>query len=140
MVSGRSDIAAGVGAQGVQLSRDDLAPGDARLVLRHGWIGCSVHSGHEAMAAAREGSDFIVVGSIYETASHPGRPAAGLELVREVTSFGVPVIAIGGITPSRAWEVQSAGAYGVAAIRALWHAPDPAAATLALLEPWMSEI
>jgi thiamine-phosphate diphosphorylase len=140
MVSRRSDIAAGIGAHGVQLARDDLAPSDARRVLRQGWIGCSVHSGEEAMTAVREGADFIVVGNIYETASHPGRPAAGLGLVREVTACGVPVIAIGGITPARAWEVKSAGAYGVAAIRALWKAPDPAAATLALLEPWMSEI
>jgi thiamine-phosphate diphosphorylase len=140
VVSGRSDIAAGVGAHGVQLSRDDLAATDARLVLRHGWIGCSVHTPGEAMAAAGEGADFLVVGSVYETASHPGRPAGGLELVRKVTSYGLPVIAIGGITPSRAWEVRSAGGYGVAAIRALWHAPDPAAATLGLLEPWMSEL
>jgi thiamine monophosphate synthase len=35
--------------------------------------------------------------------------------------------------------VHAAGAYGVAAIRALWTAPDPAAATLALLAPWMDE-
>jgi thiamine monophosphate synthase len=36
-------------------------------------------------------------------------------------------------------ELRTAGAYGVAAIRALWHATDPAAATLALLEPWAED-
>ncbi|HEX6433287.1 MAG TPA: thiamine phosphate synthase, partial [Gemmatimonadales bacterium] len=72
------------------------------------------------------------------TDSHPESPAQGLELVREAVAFGVPVIAIGGITPERAAEAKTAGAYGVAAIRALWHAPDPAAAALALLEPWLT--
>jgi thiamine-phosphate diphosphorylase len=139
LVSGRSDIAAAVGAQGVQLTRDDLRPVDARRVLRQGWIGCSVHSRDQAAEAAREGADFLVVGNIYPTASHPGRKAEGLDLVRDAAALGKPVIAIGGITPARAWEVQAAGAYGVAAISALWHAPDPAAAILALLAPWVDQ-
>ena len=33
-------------------------------------------------------------------------------------------------------RVLDAGAWGVAAIGALWHADDPAAAALGLLEPW----
>jgi thiamine monophosphate synthase len=35
--------------------------------------------------------------------------------------------------------VRDAGAYGAAAIGALWRAPDPAAAALALLQPWLEE-
>jgi thiamine-phosphate diphosphorylase len=138
-VSGRPDIAAAIGAQGVQLALDDLTPGEARRILSHGWIGRSVHSKDEAAAAIGEGADFLVVGNIYETASHPGRPAAGLQLIRESAQLGRPVIAIGGITPERAAEARAAGAYGVAAIRALWEAPDPAAATLAMLAVWRDE-
>jgi thiamine-phosphate pyrophosphorylase len=140
LVSGRSDIAAAIGAQGVQLGSDDLPVADARRVLGPGWIGRSVHSRDEAVDAVREGADFLVLGSVYGTASHPERAPVGLDLVRELSALSVPLIAIGGITPARAWEVRSAGAYGVAAISALWHAADPAAATLALLEPWMSEL
>jgi thiamine-phosphate diphosphorylase len=139
-VSGRPDIAAAIGAHGVQLSRTDLTPADARQLLPSGWIGCSVHSPPEAETALAEGADFLVVGNVFETASHPGRPAGGMSLVRETVSLGKPVIAIGGITPERAWQVRDAGAYGVAAIRALWEAPDPAAATMALLQPWMTEV
>jgi thiamine-phosphate pyrophosphorylase len=138
-VSGRSDIAAAIGAHGVQLARHDLTPPDARRVLVHGWIGCSVHSSDEAATAVREGADFLMVGNVYHTDSHPDRPAAGLDLVRDAVRLGVPVIAIGGITPARAAEVRAAGAYGVAAIRALWRTPDPAAATLAMLEPWSGD-
>jgi thiamine-phosphate diphosphorylase len=138
-VNGRPDIAAAVGAQGVQLGSGDLAPADARRLLPRGWIGRSVHTSEEAAMAISEGADFLVVGNIYETLSHPGRPAAGLTLVTQTASLGRPVIAIGGITPERAVEVKAAGAYGVAAIRGLWMAADPAAATLAMLFPWTSD-
>jgi thiamine-phosphate diphosphorylase len=136
-VSGRSDVAQALGAQGVQLNAYDLEPRDARRILVRGWIGCSVHSVEEAATAAREGADFLVLGNVYQTTSHPGRPAAGLGVLRDTVGQGLPVIAIGGITPARAAEVRAAGAYGVAAIGALWHVSDSAAATMALLEPWM---
>jgi thiamine-phosphate pyrophosphorylase len=51
-------------------------------------------------------------------------------------TLGLPVIAIGGITPERAMEARDAGAYGVAVISAAWRAPDSAAAAMALLAPW----
>jgi thiamine-phosphate diphosphorylase len=139
-VNGRPDLAAAVGAHGVQLGGDDLAPADARQLLPRGWIGRSVHTPEEARVAVIEGADFLVVGNIYETPSHRGRPPAGLTLVTQAAVLGRPVIAIGGITPERAAQVEAAGAYGVAAIRSLWLAPDPAAATLAMLLPWTSDI
>jgi thiamine-phosphate pyrophosphorylase len=137
-VSGRADIAAATGAQGIQLNDRDLLPADVRRILPRGWIGRSVHSAREAAVAVDEGADFLVVGSVYATPSHPDRAPAGPALVRETAKLGIPVIAIGGMTPERAAEVRAEGAYGVAAIRALWTAPDPAAATLAFLSPWAS--
>jgi thiamine-phosphate pyrophosphorylase len=138
-VNARPDIAAASGAQGVQLGGSDLSPRDARLVFRSGWIGCSVHSPEEATRAVEEGAEFLMVGTVYQSDSHPGRPGAGLELVRQTVRLGVPVIAIGGIDASRVIEVAEAGAYGAASISALWRAPDSAAAALALLEPWVKQ-
>lgn len=135
-VAGRPDVAAACGASGVQLAAGDLAPADARRIS-HGIIGRSVHSEDEARAAAGEGADFVIAGNVYETASHPGRPALGTDLIRRCARAGLPVIAIGGVTPGRVRELRDAGAWGVAAISALWRAPDPAAATLLLLEPWL---
>ena len=140
VVSGRPDVAAAIGAQGVQLGADDLGPADARRTFPLGWIGRSVHSVEEAETAVREGADYLLVGSIYETASHPGRGGAGLELVRRTVGLGVPVIAIGGIDAARAAAVRDEGAYGVAAIAALWRAADPAAAALGLLAPWSEDV
>ena len=138
-VSGRADIAAAVGAHGVQLGTGDLMPADARRVLPRGWIGRSVHTVEEAGAAVAEGADFLVVGSIYRTASHPEREPAGPALVSRTAKLGLPIIAIGGVTPERVAELKEAGAYGVAAIRSLWHAADPAGATMALLSPWQED-
>ena len=138
-VRGRADIAAVVGGHGVQLGTSDLVPADARRVLPGGWIGRSVHTMEEARAAVAEGADFLVVGSIYRTASHPEREPAGPELVTRTARLGVPVIAIGGVTSKRVAELREAGAYGVAAIRSLWQAADPAAATMAMLSPWLEE-
>ncbi len=137
-VNARPDIAAALQTQGVQLRASDLSPGDVRSAFGSGWtgwIGRSVHSAAEATQARDEGADFLMVGSIYPTASHAG-PGAGLQLIRETATSGLPVIAIGGITPERAREVCEAGAYGVAAISAAWHATDCASAALALLAPW----
>lgn len=138
-VNGRPDLARALGAQGVQLGSNDLAANDARKALGSGlpiWIGRSVHSLPEAVAAREEGADFLMVGHLFDTPSHAGQPAAGLALLEAVVQLGLPVIAIGGITIARAADVHAAGAWGVAAIRALWEAPDSAAAAARLLAPW----
>ncbi|MGH7658025.1 MAG: thiamine phosphate synthase [Gemmatimonadales bacterium] len=135
-VNGHPDIAQGLGAQGVQLSTTDLAPEDARRVFPKGWIGCSVHSLEQAEKVAPH-ADLLFVGTIYPTPTHPDREAAGPGLVESIARLGVPVIAIGGVNVDRLTELRDAGAWGVAAIRALWYAPDPAAAAMAFAEPWM---
>lgn len=137
-VNGRPDLAAAVGADGTQLPDDGLSPADARRVFPRGWIGRSVHSVADAERAISEGADFLMVGNIYRSVSHPGQPGAGLDLVRRTVALGRPIVAIGGIDAARAAEVRDVGAYGVAAISALWDADDPADAALALLEPWMA--
>ncbi|HEU5218682.1 MAG TPA: thiamine phosphate synthase [Gemmatimonadales bacterium] len=138
-VHARPDLARAVGAQGVQLRRDDLSPADARLVFERGWIGVSVHGPEHAESAIAEGADYLMAGNVFETASHPGRPARGLEWLAGLCRLGRPVVAIGGITPDRVHAVKEAGAWGAAAITALWDAADPAAAALAMVSPWIEE-
>lgn len=136
LLHARPDLARAVGAQGVQLRSTDLAAADARRVLPGGWIGVSVHGRQAAEAAIAEGADFVIAGNVFETPSHPERPARGLEWLRDICALDRPVIAIGGITPERAREVQQAGAWGAAAISALWETSDSAAAALAILSAW----
>jgi thiamine-phosphate pyrophosphorylase len=147
LVTGRADVARAAGAHGVVLRSGDLDVPAARRVLSVTGRGTnpvapafvlrSVHSEAEANAARAEGADALVVGSIWASPTHPGRPAAGTALLERVVSVGVPTFAIGGVTPERARLAKAAGAWGVAAISAVWDAPHPYHATTELLGPWL---
>jgi thiamine-phosphate pyrophosphorylase len=132
-VNDRLDIALAVGAAGVQLRADSLPVAAARRLRSDWWIGRSVHSLNEARAAHAEGADYLVVGPMYETSTHPGSTPLAMDTLRAVARLGLPVIAIGGVTADRVAELRRAGAYGVAAIRALWDAPNPGDAAREML-------
>ena len=57
-------------------------------------------------------------------------------LIREIAALGIPVIAIGSVTPARVAEARDAGAAGVAVLRGVWDAPDPAEAVREYLRHW----
>lgn len=129
-VNDRLDVALAVPCLGVQLGRGSLPVAAARDLNPLWWIGKSVHDLAEAEAARAEGADYLVVGPVYPSATHPDRPPLGLTHLHEITALALPVIAIGGITAERVAEARAAGAYGIAAIRALWDDGDPARAAL----------
>jgi thiamine-phosphate pyrophosphorylase len=133
VVNDRADVARAAGARAVQLGRGSLAVRDARRVAPDLAAGRSVHGAAEIAAARAEGADFLVAGPVHATASHPGAPGAGAALLREAAATGLPVVAIGGLTPEGVEEAVAAGAWGVAAVRALWDAQDPGAAARAFV-------
>ena len=138
-VTGRADVALACGAQGVVTRRDDLAPADVRRLAGDRLVRvASIHSRDEAERAMAGGAEALVAGMIWPSPTHPGRAAAGLDLIEQVAPLGAPVYAIGGVSPERAGAVRDAGAWGVAAIRAVWDAPDSYRAALTLLAPWQA--
>ena len=138
-VNDRLDVALAVPTAGVQLGHGSLPVSAARALNPLWWIGKSVHNLAEAEAARTEGADYLVVGPVFATASHPGRAPLGLQRLQAIAAAvdGLPVIAIGGITADRVREARDSGAYGVAAIRALWDDVEPAEAARRMRE-WMS--
>jgi thiamine-phosphate diphosphorylase len=134
-VNDRLDVALAVGAAGVQLGQGSLAPEDARRLSAGWWIGKSVHDLREAAAAHAGGADYLLVGPVFPTATHPDRAPLGFGRLQEIVGVGLPVIAIGGVTPERIPELMAvATIHGVAAIRALWNAADPADAARRMVE------
>jgi thiamine-phosphate diphosphorylase len=125
-VNDRLDVALAAGAAGVQLGRGSLTPEDARRLNPGWWIGKSVHDLREAEAAHAGGADYLLVGPVFPTATHPDRAPLGIARLKEIVGVGLPVIAIGGVTPERIPELMALTIHGVAAIRALWQAADPA--------------
>lgn len=140
-IGDRADIARVCGADGVQLPATGLSIAGARRAAGPGIrVGRSVHSLDAALAAAADGADHLVVGTIYASASHPGIEPAGPDLVARIRAgldaleVPVPIFAIGGLTPDLCAAVVAAGADGVVAVRGLWDAVDPAAAVRAYNE------
>jgi thiamine-phosphate diphosphorylase len=133
-VNDRVDVALAAGAAGVQLTGSSLPPAAARRLHPAWWIGVSVHDLPEALAARAAAADYLLVGPAFPTPTHPGRPPLEPAQLREITALGLPVIVIGGVKLGRVGELREAGVHGVAAIRALWDAADPAQAARELLE------
>ncbi len=131
-VNDRADLARLVGAQGLHLPAAGLPVPAARALLGPGvLIGRSVHSLAEVECAVDEGADYLMLGPVFETASHPGSAPVGLDLIARAQP--VPVIAVGGVTAERVPQCLDAGAYGVAVIRAVWDAPDAGRAARTIL-------
>ena len=98
-------------------------------------IGRSVHSVESARTAVEQGIDYLIAGTVFPSASHPGEPTSGTKLIADITSeFDVSVIGIGGITTGNAAQLMAAGATGVAVIGAIIGATDPYSAASELAQ------
>ncbi len=128
--------AGAVGAIGVHLGARSIPPVEARrLVGAHRLLGVSVHNVEEAVRAAESGADYLFVGTLFETSSHPAAAVKGAELMSQVaTRVDLPLIGIGGVTPERTADVLASSGHGIAAIRGVWDAPSPQDAVQAYLD------
>ena len=126
IVNDSLELAAAVQADGVHLGRDDAPVREARIALPHALIGVSCYDDPErARAAALAGADYVAIGSVFASRTKPGAVTAPLELLARAGEVsGLPVAAIGGITPENAPAAIAAGAQLLAVITALFDAPD----------------
>jgi len=132
LVNDRVDVARTL-RLGAQLGQRSLDVRAARTVLGpEARIGVSCHGEKEVVEAVDSGADHVFFGSLFESRSHPGLRAKGLDSLRMIvdTAGGVPVIAIGGIELESAPAVVAAGAHGAAVISGVWDASDSRAATV----------
>ena len=96
-------------------------------------IGASCHSAQEAEEAVSLDALYLIAGHIFATDCKRGLPGRGLDFLRELCdSRGVPVYAIGGISPENAGAVIQAGASGVCVMSSLMQSDDPDAEINAL--------
>lgn len=122
LVNARPDLARDLGI-GLHLPAGAPAPqGEGARPL-----GRSAHDEAELALAVAEGVDYLIVGTVFPTASKPGHPGDGIEHLRHLARLAlpVPVYAIGGITVSHVPEVIHAGAHGIAVCGAILEASDP---------------
>jgi thiamine-phosphate pyrophosphorylase len=138
IVNDRLDVALAARADGVHVGPDDLPVAVARRLLRPGMIlGASAGTVEEAIAAERDGADYLGVGAVYEargSKADAGAPV-GPERIRAIrAAVRIPIVGIGGIKAENATAVIEAGADGVAVITAVVAVPDIAAAAARIVE------
>jgi thiamine-phosphate pyrophosphorylase len=124
-------LACALDADGVHVGVDDAAVPVARAKLGRGKIiGASCYDDPQrARVAADQGADYVAFGSFFASSVKPGAVRAPLSLLPAARTFGLPVVAIGGITLDNAGQLIAAGADAIAVISAVFAAPDTAAAT-----------
>jgi len=122
-------LAVEIGADGAHVGRGD-APGGSLLAAREALgakriLGVSCYAdlalGEEA---AKAGADYIAFGSMFPSRTKPGATRAPLEILGQARRFGLPVVAIGGITLENAPQLIAAGADMLAVVSDLFDAMD----------------
>lgn len=119
LVNDRVDIALAYGADGVHLKGGSMPAARVREHVGADWIvGRSIHGLDEGrVVAAAGGLDYVLLGTVFPTASKPGRRPLGAAALREAAAaLPVPVLAIGGVTLACIPELAASGAAGLAAI------------------------
>jgi len=114
-----------LGVDGVHLNGARLRACRERPLGPERWVAASIHNIEELALAQRLGVDFVVAGPVALTSSHPQSEPIGWDGLRALTEqAAVPVYALGGVGPGECTRAFEHGAQGVAAIRALWDAPN----------------
>lgn len=112
-------LARAVGADGLHVPAARLMSLQARPDFE--WVGASAHNPQELARAAELGLDFVVLGPVKPTLSHPGAAGMGWEVFADmIGDYPLPVFAIGGVTEADMGQARRAGAHGIAGIRGVW--------------------
>lgn len=129
-------VALDCGADGVHVGQEDMACAKARAILGPDKIvGVSAHTVEEALAAQRDGADYIGVGAVFGTTTKLDADTLPRKVVEDICqAVSIPVVAIGGISQENLLELAGSGVDGVAVISAIFAKPDIYAAAKTLRE------
>jgi thiamine-phosphate pyrophosphorylase len=127
LINSRTDVALAVGADGVHLRADDVAPHEVRRVLEASaqpplasdrfLVASSCHTAADVLCAESEKADFAVFAPVFGKGGAAKTPPAGLAALQEACRAKIRVLALGGVTIDNAASCLNAGAAGVAGIR-----------------------
>lgn len=85
-----------------------------------GWLAASVHDAPGLQRALALPVDFVVLGPVRPTESHPGSPVMGFEgFARLCAQSSIPAYALGGMRPEDLGIILESGGQGIAGIRYL---------------------
>ncbi len=127
IVNDHAEIVRRVEVQGVHVGQDDESILEVRAKIdRPVIVGKSTHSIAQAIAAEREGADYIGFGPLFVTPTKPDYTPIGLDDIVEVhRRLTIPIFCIGGIKLENVRDVINAGAQRVVIVSGLLQAGDP---------------
>lgn len=136
IVNDNVDIAIACHADGVHVGQEDMAAADVRRRVGEDMIiGVSAHSVEEALAAVRNGADYLGLGAAFPSSTKSEAGVMSRETLKAIcAAVDVPTVAIGGIKRDNLMALAGSGVDGVAVISAIFGAPDPGAATAELVK------
>jgi thiamine-phosphate pyrophosphorylase len=119
-------VAQSVPLEGVHVGQDDDPVAVARRKAgRALLVGKSTHGFGQALAAQREGADYIGFGPIFATPTKPDYQPIGLKEINRVhAAMALPIFCIGGIKIENLEQVLAAGTRRVAIVSGLLEAAD----------------
>ncbi|MGN7438661.1 MAG: thiamine phosphate synthase [Alcanivorax sp.] len=125
------ELAAKINADGVHIGQEDMSANEARAIIGADKIlGLTAFTDEHYAVIDSDVVDYVGTGPFYPTLTKPDKAVLGAEKFKElIPKSPVPVVGIGGITPQNAHAVITAGADGVAMMRAVTAAEDITQAT-----------
>ena len=119
LIGGSPERVVRVGAQGLHLRSDEIAQYRQRPLPRGVWVSAACHTAAELKAAQGLDIDFVVLGPVLPTPTHPGAKTLGWPgFCSLIEGLNLPVYALGGLDETHLSEARDFGAQGIAAIRA----------------------
>ena len=126
IINDNVNIAMAVDADGVHVGQNDMEAGNVRqLIGRDKILGVSVQAVEQAIAAEKEGADYLGVGAVFHTDSKADADNVSHRTLKEICSaVNIPVVAIGGINKNNIMQLAGTGICGIAVISAIFAQPD----------------
>ena len=115
-------------ADGVHVGQTDQSPAEARQIVGDlRLVGLSTHNLDQVAASVKEPIDYIGFGPLYATNSKANPdPVVGPGLLSTASKLAQhPIVAIGGLTPTRMQDLDPTSFHCVAVIRAVTEADHP---------------
>ena len=122
VINDNIQVAKAVDAHGVHIGQSDMEAQKARNILgADKIIGISAGNLEEALAAEKNGADYIGVGAMFHTDTKQDATSVTFEQMREITQrVQIPVVAIGGINKDNVLQLSGSGVDGIAVISAIF--------------------
>lgn len=118
LLNNQPDLVERTGAAGLHLRADQLMASQERTLPPPYWVAASCHNAAELEQAARIGVDFVVLGPVKATLTHPKATALGWKAFALMAERAmIPAFALGGLAESDIAEARAWGGQGIAGIR-----------------------